>query len=191
MINDYELIYLAQENIEEAKNILYDKYIDYIYKILSKETNNRFITTDTEDLKIDCYLILENAINSYNQDKEAKFSTYLKKCTETKVMDIIRKRISYKGKITNNMISIDESRDGISMHDVLYDMKYLIEDNFFDIDDFTKKMKKNLSIQEKNIFVMILDGIKPEEMAILLNTDIKKIHNAIYRLKSKIKMELS
>lgn len=188
MINDYELIYLAQENIEEAKNILYDKYINYIYVIISKAYQKyRLYTTDIEDLKLDCYIVIENAINKYNQDKDTKFKTYLKKCVETRLTDIIRKNLSYKGKIINNMISLDSIKDGMSLHDILYDNNYLIEDNFFDIDDFIINIKPKLSTNEKNILILILDGIKPEEMAILLNIDIKNINNTIYRLKTKIK----
>ena len=190
MINDYELIYLAKDNNEEARNILYKKYNFLINKKISKLFQKyQFITTDTEDLKLEFKLVFENSINNYIQDKESKFSTYLNLCLDTKVKDIIKSNLTYKSKINNSILSLDEDINGIPLYELISDYKSKI-DNDIDVNSFIYKMNNNLSKYEKEIFRFLLDGKNPHDIALLLNTDLKKIKNTIYRLKTKIKKEL-
>lgn len=191
MTNDYELVYLAQENNEDARNILHQKYSRFIhYLIQSKYKKCNFITTDIEDIELECSLIFDKAINSYNQDKDVKFITYLKSCVEKKLIDIIKASLTKKGRTENNMLSLDEETNGIKQYDVLYDYKNLIENNFVDIDYIAKIITNKLSIHEKDVLNLILKGHNKEEISILLGLELKQINNTIYRLKTKIKEEL-
>ena len=190
MNNDYELIYLAQENNEDARNILYQKY-DFLINTKVKKIYQKYqyINTDNEDLKLELRFIFDNAINNYNQDKEAKFSSYLNLCFNTKIKDIIKNNFTYKNKINNNMISLDEDVNGIPLYELISDYKSKIDIDI-DINSFIYMMNNNLSKYEKEIFKYLLDGKNPHEIAKSLNVDLKKIKNTIYRLKTKIKIEL-
>lgn len=191
MTNDYELVYLAQENNEEARHILHKKYSSFIYCLIDKAYKKyNFITTDIDDVKLECIFILDNAINNYNQDREAKFSSYVKICIETKLKDVIKSNLTKKRKIENNIISLDEEIKGIKRQDLIFDNKALVSENYFDIDNFIKIVNKNLSNNEREILILLLKGKKIDEIAILLNIETKKIRNTIYRIKTKLKERL-
>ena len=188
MISENELIYLAQENDEQAKDILYQKYKSFIYSIIDKSKKKyNFLTTDIEDLKLECRLIFYNAIDTFNQDKEAKFSTYIKLCIESKLKDTIKRNLTKKARLENNTISLDKEVDGIDLYDILGDEKTNIENNYIDIENISKIINKGLSIHEKEILKLVIKGKDVQEIATLLSMDSKKIYNTIYRLKTKLK----
>lgn len=191
MTNDYELVYLAQENNEEARNILHEKYSKLINSLINKTYKKySFITTEIDDLKLECKIIFDNAINNYNQDKDAKFFTYAKLCIEAKIIDIIKSSLTKKSRIENNMISLDDDTDGVKKYDTIYEYKKIINNNYIDIETFVKNINLNLSIHEKDVLKLLLKGKNKKDISLLLNIDLKKINNTIYRLKTKIKKEL-
>lgn len=191
MNNDYELIYLAQENNEDARNILHQKYRSFINKEVDKIYQKyKFITTDIDDLKLECKITLDKAINNYNQDREAKFSSYIRLCVETKLKDIIRMNLTKKRKIESSIISLDEEIKGTKRLDFLYNSYNPIEDNYFDISEFIKKTNTYLSNNEKEVLILLIKGKTQEEIAILLNSKVKNIRNTIYRIKTKLKKQL-
>ena len=191
MTNDYELVYLAQENNEEARNILHEKYSKLINSLINKTYKKySFITAEIDDLKLECKIIFDNAINNYNQDKDAKFFTYAKLCIEAKIIDIIKSSLTKKSRIENNMISLDDDTDGVKKYDTIYEYKKIINNNYIDIETFVKNINLNLSIHEKDVLKLLLKGKSKKDISLLLNIDLKKINNTIYRLKTKIKKEL-
>ena len=70
--NDYELVYLAQEQNEDAIEIIYQKYKPIIYKKC-----NKYIKVlhgiELCDLVQECYLILDYAIKNFNQNNNNTF----------------------------------------------------------------------------------------------------------------------
>ena len=78
MNNDYELIYLAQENNEEAKEMLYQKYKNLMHtnaKTFVMENSDKGV--DFNDVLLELNICFEEAISNYNQDNGASFNTFL------------------------------------------------------------------------------------------------------------------
>ena len=191
MYNDYELVYLAQEKNEDAINILYKKYHNYIYKIIKSTCKQyNFNETELEDIDIECTLVLDNAINTYNQDKDSKFVSYLKLLLNSKLTDIIRKEYTKKAQIEKKITSIDDETTGLKLHDILFNNNDIIDNNYIDRQKIIKNINNKTDKFEKIVLKLLIEGKKPEEISIYLDKNKKNIYNTIYILKNKIKNEL-
>lgn len=194
-MNDYELVYMAQEHIEEAKEALYEKYKYFLDSLaLNFYKKNKSNKIDIEDIKLECMMVFEKVIDNYDQNKDSKFFTYLWMCLDTKLKDILRSINSNKHYLINTAISIDEKVSGIKINDLLYNSKDLVENkminNYTDIDKIINCMEINFSNLEIKILKLLLQGYSKEKIANRLKIDIKKVYNAVYRIKIKLKKEL-
>lgn len=194
-MNDYELVYMAQEHIEEAKEALYEKYKCFLDSLaLNFYKKNKSNKIDIEDIKLECMMVFEKVIDNYDQNKDSKFFTYLWMCLDTKLKDILRSINSNKHYLINTAISIDEKVSGIKINDLLYNSKDLVENkminNYTDIDKIINCMEINFSNLEIKILKLLLQGYSKEKIANRLKIDIKKVYNAVYRIKIKLKKEL-
>ena len=80
-LNDNELVYLCNENNEEATNILIDKYKSSILSILReylKEYN--VVGIEVADLYQEGLIGLIHAIDSFDEKKDVTFYTYANAC---------------------------------------------------------------------------------------------------------------
>ena len=69
--NDYELISLIQENVEEAKEILYEKYLPLIKKIVNKwYIQNENLGIDKNDLIQEGLVGLNKAIDHFKESRD-------------------------------------------------------------------------------------------------------------------------
>lgn len=194
-MNDYELVYMAQEHIEEAKEALYEKYKSFLDSLaLNFYKKNKSNKIDIEDIKLECMMVFEKVIDNYDQNKDSKFFTYLWMCLDTKLKDILRSINSNKQYLINTAISIDEKVSGIKINDLLYNSKDLVENkiinNYTDIDKIINYMEINFSNLEIKVLKLLLQGYSKEKIANRLKIDIKKVYNAVYRIKIKLKKEL-
>lgn len=194
-MNDYELVYMAQEHIEEAKEALYKKYKSFLDSLaLNFYKKNKSNKIDIEDIKLECMMVFEKVIDNYDQNKDSKFFTYLWMCLDTKLKDILRSINSNKHYLINTAISIDEKVSGIKINDLLYNSKDLVENkiinNYTDIDKIINYMEINFSNLEIKVLKLLLQGYSKEKIANILKIDIKKVYNAVYRIKTKLKKEL-
>lgn len=193
-MNDYELVYLAQEHVDEAKDLLYKKYLslidNFIFKFLGKYNLNKI---DFDDVKLECLLVFENVIDNFNQDKNSSFKTYLWTCLDSKLKDVFRTSNSKKNYIFNHMVSIDAENNGMRLIDSFYDDKDLVEfsvvDNYIDINKFFYNLKDKLSKREYLVLSLLIKGYLPDNIALILKINNKQVYNTIYRLKIKLKKE--
>ena len=103
MYNDYELLYLAQENNEDAVNELRKKYNSLLYaKALSYSRSSHL---DIKELLNETELAFYKAIDNYI-DKNT-FNTYLNKVIDNNLTNYIAKHNVTKNKILNESISYE------------------------------------------------------------------------------------
>ena len=188
-LNDYELVSYVADNVEEANEILIEKYQPLIINTcnkLMKYINNCGI--DRNDLIQEGMLGLSSAISYFKETKDAKFYTYSKTCIERKMISAIITANRQKHKILNESLSYDAP-------DLLTD-KYLkdsnqdpllILTNSDSLSNIENKLKAKLTAMEKQVFDLMLAGFKYKEIADILNKDIKSIDNAIQRIRTKAK----
>lgn len=192
-LNDYELVYLAQEQNEDAKNLLHQKYQPLIRKLASKYIP-LFIEggDDINDLIQECRLALEKAIHQFKEKENICFYTFAKLCIENEMIDYIRKQKREKNKALNEAISIDylieEQEDAIVLKflsDKSSNPEQLIieEENYHSL---YQRILEKLSPLEECVFILKIQDFSYKEIASILDKDTKAIDNTIQRMKAKL-----
>ena len=189
--NDYELISLAKEENEDAKNILIVKYKPLIQKIVNKLykycKNNGL---ERSDLIQEGMIGLNHAIETFDQNKEILFYTYAYKCIKTKLISTLISCERQKNKILNESISYDS--DDNNMLNFIKDTSSNPEELVINSDsELINSINSKLSSAEKDAFDLLINGFNYKEIADILNKDVKSIDNTIQRIKNKIKIELN
>lgn len=188
--NDYELVNLAQELNEDAMTIIYEKYKPVIYKKCRKYIN--FIKgIELCDLVQECYIVLDSAIKTFNQDKDNIFYTYLNVCLDRHLASQYRKSINGRNRILNESISLD-----VPLEDDDNSLIDIIEDNcdnpelelntFENSKELYNKIISKLTALEECVFILKIQNFDYKEIAAILDKDSKSIDNAIQRIKTKI-----
>lgn len=192
--NDYELISMLHESSEEAKDILYNKYL-YIIDIEIKKYQRmaRVLGYDLNDLYQDALVGFSDALISYRDDKDAALASFITLCVDRRLQVSIKKAGRLKNKLLNDSLSLEHVYD--SSASPLMDM---LSDNFENdplenivkeekAEELMKDIKRSLSSREYEVFSLVANGLKYDEIALLLNKDLKSVDNAIQRMRFKIR----
>lgn len=191
-MNDYELIYLAQEENEIAKELLYKKYAKIINMLIYKKYPKiKKLNIDTKDMYSISLTALNDAINFYNQNQNATFATYLTVVINNSINKYIKKYSSKKEQCLNKALSLDFVYSNQEFLNFILDYKnnpdYCIS-NQDEIKYLTQKAQKNLSIFEYEVYLLLLQNLNYRQIAKLLGKNPKQIDNAIQRIKNKLKL---
>jgi len=190
--NDYELLDQIHSCSEDANEILLYKYRPLIVSIAKKYIKYSHVGVDLNDLIQEGLLGLNDAINSFRDEKNANFGTYAKICVQRKIANLIKSTMSYKNKILNDYIPIDNDEDEPIDYFLADNSKNPI--NMVEDYDFQNRLLDNLNEKlsdiEKEVFELKLSGFSYKEIANLLEKDSKSIDNCIQRIKTKFKKVL-
>lgn len=194
--NDNELIYLIYDFNEEANRILHEKYYKIIkIKVAKYRALAKRIGLDTCDLMQEGLLGFEEAINSYRDNKDMKFSSFANMCIERQILTVVNYHSRKKHTFLNDSCSIDaEDEKGRTMLD--YSLKSDIDPLMMMEKEEEKNsiydlMTKDLSKLEKEVFELKLNGLDYREIARLLNKSYKSIDSALQRIRVKLKKILN
>ena len=183
--NDYELIHSAQEGNEDAVNYIYKKYKPIIIKKSNLAIlNNDNIGIEINDIMQEGYIALKEAIDNFKEQDETSFYTFANLCIDRKILSFMKKMKAGKGKILNEAISIDENLANILT--TSFDTAEEVITNNHE-ESIIDKVIPRLSVFEKEVFKLKIDGYTVEEIAKKLNKSPKSIYNFIQRIKIKIK----
>lgn len=194
--NDNELIYLIYDFNEEANRILHEKYYKIIkIKVAKYRALAKRIGLDTCDLMQEGLLGLEEAINSYKDNKDMKFSSFANMCIERQILSVVNYHSRKKHTFLNDSCSIDaEDEKGRAMLE--YSLKSDIDplvmmEKEEEKNSIYNLMTKDLSKLEKEVFKLKLNGLDYREIARLLNKSYKSIDSALQRIRVKLKKILN
>ena len=193
--NDYELIYMAKEENEDAINILYQKYKPLILK-LSQKYYQKILNSSLElsDLEQECYITLNESITQFNEKENTKFYTYAKRCIENRLVSIVRKETNEKhihniNSISlNNLIGEDNEQELIEIID--NNNIETPEENLIKIEEennLFRKIINYLSDLEECVITLKIQNYNYKEIAAILDKDEKSIDNSIQRIRIKLK----
>ena len=194
--NDNELIYLIYDFNEDANRILHEKYYKIIkIKVAKYRALAKRIGLDTCDLMQEGLLGLEEAINSYRDNKDMKFSSFANMCIERQILSVVNYHSRKKHSFLNDSCSIDaEDEKGRTMLD--YSLKsdtdpLMMMEKEEEKNSIYDLMTKDLSKLEKEVFELKLNGLDYREIARLLNKSYKSIDSALQRIRVKLKKILN
>ena len=164
--NDNELLYLIREKHDDALDIMFLKYSPLIKTRISKFR----IQKDYEDFYQEGLIALNIAISRYIDLYDKTFNKYFDLILQRKFIQILKKE-------TNNF----------------YNVVYFDELNFIheEKEKYTSNKKYQigmLSDFEKHIFKFYSEyNLKAGEIANKLNIDVRRVYNALNRIKKKIR----
>lgn len=183
MPDDYELLYLAKENNEDAIDILIKKYYNKIYYKAIKECSK---LRDIDDFINEGIFCLHEAISNYNDN--TKFSTYLNKVLDNKLINYRKSSERKKYSPLNEAILIDnyENINDKSLIDLNYNPELIIE-NEENYEELKKTITEKLSFNEELVLSLIEQNYTVLEISNI--TDIKE--QKIYRLIRHIRLKVS
>lgn len=193
-VNDYELINMVHESSDTAKDALLDKYY-YIIEIELKKyaRASKMIGYDYNDLYQDALLGFSDALHCFREDKKTALPSFITLCVDRKLQNSIIKAGRLKNKLINDSLSLEHIYDASSspLKDLLSDNS--LNDPLENIvkaenkEEMARLIKKELSGSEYDVYLLMMNGHKYDEIALILQKDLKQIDNAMQRVKAKIK----
>lgn len=192
-LNDNELLSYVSES-ESALEMIYKKYEPLIHK----SANKMYIYCqntglDLNDLVQEGMLGLNQAINSYKDNKDTMFYTYAKTCVDRKIISLVISATRQKHKILNSSLSFEKEFDdneNSKLENIIKDNKESPEElliNNENADELVKLIKATLTEFEQQVFDLKLNDFNYREIASILDKDAKAIDNALQRIRQKAK----
>ncbi len=192
--NDYELIYLYLQKIDEAAEELVKRYNVVIKGKISKKLQNyRPLLSDKDELYQEGLIALLDAISSYQEDKNVPFYYFASLCIECSLRSCMKKYSTSSAYFFSSCISLDmaiNETEGLYFYDVVEDKILQSALNFSEEGIYGKlilnDLKRNLSEFEYKIMMMRSQGYKYDEIAEVFHTTKKKVDNTIHRARMKM-----
>ena len=193
-VNDSELLCMIQEASLEAKDVLFLKY-RYIIDIEVKKylAMANLLGYDYNDLYQDALVGFADALNSYKEDGKSALPSFISLCVDRRLQVAIRKAGRIKNKILNDSLSLEHpyNQFAVPLMDLLSDhskndplQNILKEENFKEL---MHSIEEVLSENEKEVYSLMVSGLKYNDIAVILNKSTKQIDNTMQRIKIKIK----
>ena len=153
------------------------------YKELVKGISRAYFLVggDRDDLLQEGLLGLLKAVNTYNASVGATFKTFAYTCIENNVKSAVKKAYNKGNVPLNNSVSLSEGIE-IFAPDNPED-KVLSDERER---EFNTRLTRGLSSNEKIILDLYLKGLSYAEIADEINGDVKKVDNALQRIRKKI-----
>ncbi len=187
--NDSELIMMINESNEEAKEILLNKYHYIIGLILKKYTKTAFLLgIEGKDLYQEALLGFTDALNRYDEQKDASLPTFITLCVERRIKIILRMHNNSKSKLLSDAISLDDESTALKQIEDTKDKDPLLSiTDQEEAKELDNQILLSLSQSEKEVYNLLVKGFSIKEIVTILNKNYKQIDNTIQRIKEKIK----
>ena len=185
--NDYELIYMVRENDEWSYNILFQKYLPIIRKIaFDYYKGYSSYGYDIDDFIQEGYLGFQQALKSYDENKNILFYTFVSLCIQRKIISFCKKISNDKKNISNkNTVDLDEVS--------IVDNKLLI-DEYFSKRDFIKciwDVIYTFPFEYTCVFELRMNQFQYLEIEKLLGVSVRRAEFMVHRIQKKIRKEFT
>lgn len=184
MLNDYELLYLASEQNEDAINELLKKYYGLIcYKAIKYSPSQ----LDTDDFINEGLLCFYEVIYNYSDVSNTKFIKYLNTCLERRMINYKKLFTRKKFCILNTAISLDE--DSVDSDNLLIDNKYNPDSVLLNKEEYEllrEKILKELNSNEELVFILREQNFSVKEIAKIIDMKLAEIYNIVKNIRTKI-----
>lgn len=153
------------------------------YSPLVKNRAMRFLVPDLEldDLIQEGNIGLLFAVRKYDSRVSA-FATFARKCIDSAIIDYLRKLRKVSAVPGELLVDISD----VEVADSGFDLLHLVSIKE-EYQHFLLKAKETLSAFEHSVFLMMLRGYSPVEIAAMKSVDLKSVRNAVQRVRMKLK----
>ena len=187
-----ELIQMINDNDEDVKDALYEKYSYIVEVILTKYKRSIYgLKLDYKEIRQEAFLAFTNALVNYNEEKDTSLATFISMVVERRIISCIRNNRTKKSIIAQKSLSLEFENDNEvellnKIADVKYEPSHMIEkdENYKTLNE---KITSSLSPFEKDVYNLMINNFNYIEIGKILQKDSKSIDNCIQRLRKKIK----
>ena len=180
-INDYEIIYMINENTDESKDFLYKKYMPIIKKIAVKYFSfAKSRGCEFDDLVQEGYIGFNSAINSFKDNMNCSFFTFASLCIERNINCYCKKLNSFKSEVLNISYYTD-------YEEAVNKYSYNIDDSYFDSLERFIYIKNILSFKQSCVFELKYNGFNYQEISNLLDIPINTVDSRLCKIRKTIR----
>lgn len=176
-LSDEELAVKAKNDKKAAAELL----TRYICTIETRARN--FALAFSEDLTQEGFIGLLNAVETYDENRNVKFSTYANVCIRNKMISAFDKQTNIIKSEVWDAPEEEEMEDPADIPDNI-----LVEKER--LNEIYDKIIFALSEQEWHVFQLFLTGLAYNQIALELNCSPKTVDNAMQRVRRKLKSVL-
>jgi len=153
------------------------------YSPLVKSRALRFLVPGMEldDLIQEGNIGLLFAVRKYDSRVSA-FATFARKCIDSAIIDHLRKMRKVSTVPGELLVDIND----VEVVDLRSDLEHSVSLKE-EYQHFLTKAEEILSAFEHSIFLMMLRGYSPSEIAGMKSVDLKSVRNAVQRIRTKLK----
>ncbi len=185
-MEDMELLLRAREGDAQAFDTLLSQYMPMIeHRLLLARSRYAALTSeDEQDLRQEAHLAFYRALISYDLDqREVSLGLYAKVCVEHALTSALRKMSA----AAPSLVSLDpEELAALPAEDGTADPTRRLREQE-DYEALCRIIARTLSPYENNIWQRYIAGATVSEIARALGKDTRSIHNAIYRIRRKLR----
>lgn len=190
-LSDEDIIAIIQDGNAEALDFLITKYRSFVRL---KGRSYFLIGGDREDIIQEGMIGLYKAIRDFRPDRLSSFKGFAELCITRQIITAIKTATRQKHIPLNSSVSLDRPVFSEDSDRTLLDMlsgPFLDdpEDLIIHKEDFgqmEEEMNKVLSVLEKQVLTLYLDGQSYQEISAELNRQVKSVDNALQRIKRKL-----
>lgn len=181
------LIQKAREGSLDALDFLKSKYHPLIESQVNRAYADYMSNQDREDLYEEAVSAFVNAVCNYNcEESQVEFGLYAKVCISNRLITFIRK---YNSTGAHGVASLDELSQFISEDGQTDPLEQVIEDE--KIRALVDTIQSNLSPYEARVWWLYTSGLSAKAIAEKVESDVRSVNNAIYRIRKKLRQLLS
>lgn len=195
MIEYNELLYMIRQKDEYAYDRLIEKSKVIVIKVYKDMiTKYPFCKLYREDIIQELTILVCELVNSYREDQDCTFPTYLNKCLKNKATELVRTYLNSKNRINNYCVDIDDVVAETTAnyytkcvnYGYRYDPKVMFDyqSTLHKFEDYYNK----LSLMEKEIFMAYLNGASYKEIADKLSISTKTVDNYLQKQKRRLRI---
>ena len=195
MIEYNELLYMIRQKDEYAYDRLIEKSKVIVIKVYKDMiTKYPFCKLYREDIIQELTILVCELVNSYREDHDCAFPTYLNKCLKNKATELVRTYLNSKNSINNYCVDIDDVVAETTAnyytkcvnYGYRYDPKVMFDyqTTLHKFEDYYNK----LSLMEKEIFMSYLNGASYKEIADKLSISTKTVDNYLQKQKRRLRI---
>ena len=195
--NEYELLYMMRQKDTIAWDLFLKKFRSIIdYKISEVVYDKCLYHRQKDDLRQHGYILLSECLETYNNQKKAKFSTFFSFCFERKIRNYLR---SYYGNggINASALSLDQNVDGEGELTLGENIAGTYSDyqadsgvRYQQLVATIHKSTAKFSNLEKEICRLKQEGYSYQEIMNELQCNYKKIDNTMQKFRKSLKDQL-
>lgn len=191
--NDYELSQMFNENDENAKDLLFEKYSYIIDIILNKYKKTMYaLNMDFSEVRQDANLAFTDAVVRYSCERDTSLPTFISLVVERKVQNAVRKAETVKNKVYTSAYSLDYEYDVFQkpLSEIIGDTSLEPLNNMTkkeEYEELVRKIDGILSPNENDVYKLLIRGFNYQDIARILNKEPKQIDNTIQRVRVKIR----